>query len=125
MCATGFRRTQHSSRWPGTTRTSPPRPAERPPRILVVDDDRRVLELLDLALTAHGFQVLTALDGEEAMKQALDERPDLVVLDVRLPRKGGLDVCEALRRDPEDGTVPIILVSASGETETRLQGFAR
>jgi len=103
----------------------PPRPAERPPRILVVDDDRRVLELLDLALTAHGFQVLTALDGEEALKQALEQRPDLVVLDVRLPRKGGLDVCEALRRDPEDGTVPIILVSASGETETRLQGFAR
>ena len=103
----------------------PLRPAERPPRILVVDDDRRVLELLDLALSAHGFQVLTALDGEEALRQALDERPDLVVLDVRLPRKGGLDVCEALRRDPEDGAVPIILVSASAETETRIQGFAR
>jgi DNA-binding response OmpR family regulator len=103
----------------------PPRPPERPPRILVVDDDRRVLELLDLALTAQGFQVLTALDGDEALRQALEERPDLVVLDVRLPKKGGLDVCEALRRDPEDGTVPIILVSASGETETRLQGFAR
>ncbi len=103
----------------------PLRPAERPPRILVVDDDRRVLELLDLALSAHGFQVLTALDGEEALRQALDERPDLVVLDVRLPRKGGLDVCEALRRDPEDGTVPIILVSASAETEMRIQGFAR
>ena len=101
------------------------RPAERPPRILVVDDDRRVLELLDLALSAHGFQVVTALDGEDAIRQALDQRPDLVVLDVRLPRKGGLDVCEALRRDPEDGTVPIILVSASSETETRIQGFAR
>jgi AmiR/NasT family two-component response regulator len=47
------------------------------------------------------------------------------VLDVRLPRKGGLDVCEAIRRDPEDGAVPIILVSASAETETRIQGFAR
>ena len=101
------------------------RPAERPARILVVDDDRRVLELLDLALSAHGFQVLTALDGEDALRQALEERPDLVVLDVRLPRKGGLDVCEALRRDPEDGAVPIILVSASAETETRIQGFAR
>lgn len=103
----------------------PKNPAERPPRILVVDDDRRVVELLDLALSAHGFQVLTANDGEEALRQALDERPDLVVLDVRLPRKGGLDVCEAIRRDPEDGGVPIILVSASAETETRIQGFAR
>jgi DNA-binding response OmpR family regulator len=104
----------------------PVRPGEqRPPRILVVDDDRRVVELLDLALSAHGFQVLTANDGEDALRQALDERPDLVVLDVRLPRKGGLDVCEAIRRDPEDGAVPIILVSASAETETRIQGFAR
>jgi DNA-binding response OmpR family regulator len=104
----------------------PLRPADqRPPRILVVDDDRRVVELLDLALSAHGFQVLTANDGEEALRQALDERPDLVVLDVRLPRKGGLDVCEAIRRDPEEGGVPIILVSASAETETRIQGFSR
>lgn len=105
--------------------SKPLRATERPPRILVVDDDRRVLELLDLALSAHGFQVLTALDGEDALRQALDERPDLIVLDVRLPRKGGLDVCEALRRDPEDGAVPIILVSASAETETRIQGFSR
>ncbi len=95
------------------------------PRILVVDDDRRVLELLDLALSTHGFRVLTAADGEEALKQALGQRPDLVVLDVRLPRKSGLEVCEALRRDPDENTVPIILVSAAIETETRLQAFAR
>lgn len=95
------------------------------PRILVVDDDRRVLELLDLALSTHGFRVITAADGEEALKQALGQRPDLVVLDVRLPRKSGLEVCEALRRDPDENTVPIILVSAAVETETRLQAFAR
>ncbi len=100
-------------------------PAESSPRILVVDDDRRVLELLELAFSTHGFRVLTAADGEEALKQALSQRPDLVVLDVRLPRKSGLEVCEALRRDPEESAVPIILVSAAVETETRLQAFAR
>jgi DNA-binding response OmpR family regulator len=102
-----------------------PRPAESAPRVLVVDDDRRVVELLEVALTTQGFRVITAADGEEALKQALGQHPDLVVLDLRLPRKSGLEVCEALRRDPDEGAVPIILVSAALETETRLQAFAR
>src|SRR5438552_16086516 len=94
-------------------------------RILVVDDDRRVRELLEVALTAHGFAVITASDGEEAVKRAIAERPDLVVLDVRLPKKSGLEVCETLRGDPEDPSVPIILVSAAAETDARLQAFSR
>ena len=96
-----------------------------PPAILVVDDDRRVVELLSIALTAYGFRVLQASDGEEALRVALRERPDLVVLDVRLPRKSGFEVCEALRQDPEDPHVPIIMVSAAAETESRLQGLSR
>jgi DNA-binding response OmpR family regulator len=95
------------------------------PLVLVVDDDRRVLDLLQIALGAHGFRVLTAGDGDEALRRAIAERPDLVVLDVRLPRKSGLEVCEALRSDPEDPTVPIIMVSAAAETDARLQGLAR
>lgn len=95
------------------------------PCILVVDDDRRVVDLLNIALAAHGYRVLTAADGEEAIKVAFGRRPDLVVLDVRLPRKSGLEVCEVLRQDPEDPHMPIIMVSAASETEARLQGFAR
>jgi len=100
-------------------------PAPPPPSILVVDDDRRVRELLEVALTAHGFGVVTAVDGEEAIKRALGQRPDLIVLDVRLPKKSGLEVCEVLRGDPEDPSVPIILVSAAAETDARLQAFSR
>jgi DNA-binding response OmpR family regulator len=96
-----------------------------PPAILVVDDDRRVVELLSIALTAYGFRVLQAGDGDEALRVALRERPDLVVLDVRLPRKSGFEVCELLRQDPEDPHVPIIMVSAAAETESRLQGLSR
>jgi DNA-binding response OmpR family regulator len=95
------------------------------PRILVVDDDRRILELLEIAFTAHGFRVVTAPDGEEATKLTLAERPDLVVLDVRLPKKSGLEVCEWLRRDPDDPMVPIVMLSAITDTETRLQAFTR
>jgi DNA-binding response OmpR family regulator len=97
----------------------------KPASILVVDDDRRVVELLQVALTANGFRVFTAADGDEGVRVAQRERPDLVVLDVRLPRKSGFDVCETLRRDPEDPDLPIILVSAAAETDARLQGLAR
>jgi DNA-binding response OmpR family regulator len=95
------------------------------PRILVVDDDRRVLELLEIAFTNQGFRVLQAADGDEAVRVATQEKPDLVVLDVRLPRRSGLDVCEMLRRDHPEGAIPIVIVSAAVETETRLQAFSR
>ena len=98
------------------------RPASLP-RVLVVDDDRRVLELLEVAFSSHGFRVSTASDGHEAMQKTLTDRPDLLVMDVRLPRKSGLEVCELLRRDPEENYLPIILVSAAGETDARLRGF--
>jgi len=104
----------------------PAGPAARDrPAILVVDDDRRVVELLDIALTTHGFRVLSAADGEEALRVAHLERPDLIVLDVRLPKRSGLDVCERLRADPDDAMTPIIMVSAAVDTDARLQGLAR
>jgi DNA-binding response OmpR family regulator len=103
----------------------PAAPATATPCILVVDDDPRVLDLLNIALAAHGYRVITAGDGEEAVRVALGKRPDLVVLDVRLPKKSGLEVCEILRQDPDDPHLPIIMVSAASETEARLQGFAR
>jgi DNA-binding response OmpR family regulator len=95
------------------------------PCILLVDDDRRILELLEIAFSAHGFRVLTAPDGDAAIQCALAERPDLLVLDVRLPKKSGLEVCEWLRRDPDDPSVPVIMVSAVVDVETRLQAFTR
>ncbi len=93
--------------------------------ILVVDDDRRVVELLNVALSAHGYRVVAALNGEDAVRVAVREQPDLVVLDVRLPRKSGLEVCEILRQDAEDPRVPIILVSGAVDTEARVDALAR
>jgi DNA-binding response OmpR family regulator len=107
------------------SRVGIPPQAATPASILVVDDDRRVVELLTIALTAYGFRVLQAADGEEAMRVVTRERPDLVVLDVRLPKRSGFEVCELLRRDPDDPNIPIIMVSAAAETEARLQGLSR
>jgi DNA-binding response OmpR family regulator len=101
------------------------RPTSTGYTVLVVDDDPRIVELLRIALGAHGFRVVAASNGEEAIKQAFDEQPDIVILDVRLPRRSGYEVCEQIRREPELSHVPVIMVSALTETEARLQGLSR
>ena len=93
--------------------------------ILVVEDDPRVVELLHIALGAHGFRVISALDGDEGWRLLTDETPDLAILDVRLPRRSGLDLVEAVRREPSLAHLPVIMVSALAETESRLAGLAR
>lgn len=96
---------------------------QRPPTVLVVDDDARVVELLQITLGGRGFRVLTAHDGEEALESVRTSRPDFVVLDVRIPRRSGFDVCETLRKEPENKNLPIILISGNAATESRLQGL--
>lgn len=102
--------------------TPPSLPA---PLVLLVEDDPGVLQVLQIALTQQHYRVVTAIDGDEALRRASAERPDVVVCDVKLPRRSGLEVCDHLRHDPEDPQVPILLLSASGDTEARLEGLAR
>ncbi|MDM7913718.1 MAG: response regulator, partial [Candidatus Eisenbacteria bacterium] len=96
---------------------------EKSPTVLVVDDDSRVVELLQITLGGRGFRVLAAHDGEEALASVDSNHPDFLVLDVRLPRRSGLDVCETLRKDDRFRTLPIILISGNAATESRLQGL--
>ncbi len=91
--------------------------------VLVVDDDVRVVELLQITLGGRGYQVLSAYDGETALKTIQSHRPDLVVLDVRLPKRSGFEVLELVRQDAVLKSLPIVLVSANAATETRLQGL--
>ena len=93
--------------------------------ILVVEDDPRVVELLHIALGAHGYRVLSALNGDDGWRLLTDETPDLAIFDVRLPRRSGLDLVESVRREPSLMHLPVILVSALAETESRLAGLAR
>ena len=80
--------------------------------ILVVDDEESFLDPLELALRREGFDVYLARDGQEALEQFDAVGPDVILLDVMLPRLSGIDVCRALRKH---STVPIIMVSAKGE----------
>ncbi|MGH7681437.1 MAG: HD domain-containing phosphohydrolase [Candidatus Eiseniibacteriota bacterium] len=91
--------------------------------ILVIDDDRRVLELLQISLTQNGFKVTTAGTGEDGLESVRREPPDLVILDLRLPRKTGFEVCAALKSSKDTAQIPIIMVSASAEVDSRLQGL--
>jgi response regulator RpfG family c-di-GMP phosphodiesterase len=99
------------------------KPAARPSSVLVVDDDSRVLELLQITLGGRGYRVLTAHDGEEAIEVARTQNPDILVLDVRLPRKNGFEVCEALRKDEHFKNLPILMMSGNAATDSRVQGL--
>jgi two-component system response regulator CpxR len=89
-------------------------------RILIVDDDAELVALLGEFLESEGFAIASAGDGERGARAALDERPDLVVLDVMLPGLGGF---EALRRIRERSAVPVVMLSARGEEVDRVVGL--
>ncbi len=91
--------------------------------ILVVDDDRRVLDLLQISLSQNGYRVLTAATGEEALEMVRRDPPDLMILDLRLPKKNGYEVCAALKSSKETAHIPIVMVSATAEVDARLQGL--
>lgn len=91
--------------------------------ILVVDDDLDILELLKMNLEPEGYNVQTASDGESAVQSACTDPPDLILLDVMMPHKNGFQVVEELKDIEETKNVPIILVTARGQTEDKVRGL--
>ena len=85
-------------------------------KILVVDDDTNICELLRLYLTKEGYQVTTANDGEEGLDKFNQVKPDMVLLDVMMPKMDGLEVCRRIRKL---GNTPVMMLTAKGETLTR------
>ncbi len=90
------------------------------PKILIVDDEAPIIDVLSYNLKKAHYQVVVARDGEEALDQARREQPDLVILDLMLPRLDGLDVCRILRRERQ---VPIIMLTALGTEVDRVVGL--
>jgi len=89
-------------------------------KVLIADDDPNVLELLSLYLSKDGYQVLMAQDGKEALKQTREAKPDLLILDVMMPKLDGWEVCRAVR---QESFVPIIMLTAKGEDYDRILGL--
>jgi DNA-binding response OmpR family regulator len=93
------------------------------PKVLVVDDEPDAVELIKFNLKAAGYDVVSAADGEEALKKARLLLPDLIVLDVMLPEVDGLEVCKILRRDSRVSAIPIIMLTAKAAEIDRVLGL--
>jgi DNA-binding response OmpR family regulator len=89
------------------------------PTILVVDDDTNLTTLYEAALTARGFRVVVASDGEAALQMAESEKPDLILLDIMMPSIHGLHVLDILKATPETKDSKIIMLTALGDDATK------
>jgi len=89
------------------------------PRILIVDDERDFIELVQYRLAGLGCEFIVANDGVQALSQARQFKPDLILLDILLPDLDGISVCEILRRQPATRKTPIIFMSALNSSVTR------
>lgn len=92
-------------------------------KILVVDDEPDAVDLVQFNLSNAGYDVITAADGEEALKKARTYCPDLILLDVMLPEIDGLEVCKLLRRDAATSGIPIIMLTARAAEIDRILGL--
>jgi len=89
----------------------------------VVDDEIYIVHILDFSLGMEGYEVLTALDGEQAVEKARAEHPDLIVLDIMMPKLDGYETCKMLKADPATKDIPVILLSAKGRNVDQKVGF--
>jgi len=85
------------------------------PVILVAEDERDIRDLIVFTLQMHGFKVLQAPNGEVAVKTATQLLPDLILMDVRMPKMTGYEACEALKEQDATGSIPIVFLSAKGQ----------
>jgi DNA-binding response OmpR family regulator len=83
-----------------------------PAKVLVVDDDMTLHEMYAERLAAEGYEIISAYDGEEALQKVAEEKPDIVLLDIMMPKINGIDVMKRLRAEPETAKIPIILLTA-------------
>ena len=92
-------------------------------KILVVDDEIYIVHILDFSLGMEGYQVITALDGEQALEKARAELPDLIVLDIMMPKLDGYETCKVLKSEEATKNIPVILLSAKGRNVDQKVGF--
>jgi len=86
-------------------------------RILVVDDNRSVVRIIEAVLQKEGFEILTAFDGLEGLQKARAEKPDLVILDIVMPRMDGYEVCRLLQDDPDTAAIPVLILTVRGQVD--------
>jgi two-component system sensor histidine kinase ChiS len=91
--------------------------------ILIVEDDPANIDLLKAQLSDQGYLIESALDGEEALRRVVQKRPDLILLDIMLPKKSGFEVCKCIKNQPDTRSIPVIMVTALKDMESRVKGI--
>lgn len=94
------------------------------PRILLVDDEPNIVLALEFLMKKEGYETLTADDGEKALRAVREHRPDLVILDLMMPKLDGYEVCQRIRSDPALKNVVIVMLTAKGREVEREKGLA-
>ena len=94
-----------------------------PKKVLVCDDEMYILESVAYVVRQEGYTVLTAEDGEESLRLARQEKPDLVLLDIMMPKRSGLEVCRELKSDPQTQSAYVILLTARGQERDMDEGY--
>ena len=92
-------------------------------RILVVDDEPVVVKTLSKVIRRQGFDVVSAADGEEALKKVRSSNPDLVILDIQMPKLDGIEVLQRIKGSPETASLPVIMLTAKVGDEDTLKGY--
>ena len=92
-------------------------------RILLVDDEPDILKVYAKRLERAGYEVIKAVDGEEALDKAREHSPALIILDIMLPKLNGYEVCGKLKQDPATKPIPIIMFTAKGEPQEHVAGL--
>lgn len=93
------------------------------PCILIAEDEKDIRELIAFTLRFAGFDILLATNGIEAVEVAEAERPDLVIMDVRMPKMSGYEACRRLRENPQTAALPVVFLSAKGQDSEIQQGL--
>lgn len=93
------------------------------PRILIIDDDPAISDLVSINLEMAGYDVQQAVDGIKGQALAVQLQPDLIMLDLMLPKVDGFTVCQRLRRDERTADIPVLMLTALGQIQDKIQGF--
>lgn len=93
-------------------------------KLLIVDDDKDIVEIFQKRLLQEGYEVSVAFDGEEALLKVKEDKPDIVLLDLILPKINGFDVLQEIRRTYKDRWIPVIIISAKDDLESIKKGYS-
>ena len=97
---------------------------ENKPKILIIEDDQRINKVYMAKLSVEGITVMTALDGIEGLRKIYSEKPDLILLDLMLPRKSGFDILKDIKADPKVKDIPVIILSNLAQEKEIEEGLA-